>query len=166
MKRAILSIFIISLFACINTYAEETNSATSAKETASATATTTAPTTSQAAPATPAAPATTTTSAVAGAPPATAPAQAASPEAANADNLEFVSGEVGAVDEASKTLTVKLYGETDSTTTDKTLKVSVDTSTDITDGEQDRDFKSLTVGTEVDVEYDPTTNKATYIFVY
>ena len=33
-------------------------------------------------------------------------------------------------------------------------------------GEQDRDLKSLTVGTEVDVEYDPATNKATYIFVY
>ena len=83
-----------------------------------------------------------------------------------ADNLEFISGEVAEMDEAGKTITVKLYGETESTATDKTLKVSVDTSTDITDGEQDRDFKSLSIGTEVDVEYDPTTNKATYIFVY
>ena len=46
------------------------------------------------------------------------------------------------------------------------LKVNVDENTDITDGEQDRDLKSLSVGTEVDVEYDPATNKATYIFVY
>jgi hypothetical protein len=85
---------------------------------------------------------------------------------ANADNLEFISGEVGELDEAGKTVTIKLYGETESATTDKTLKVSVDASTDITDGEQDRDLKSLSVGTEVDVEYDPATNKATYIFVY
>ena len=50
--------------------------------------------------------------------------------------------------------------------TDKTLKVTVDATTDITDGEQDRALKSLTAGTEVDVEYDPATSKATYIFVY
>ena len=87
-------------------------------------------------------------------------------DAVNAENLEFVSGEVSTLDEASKTLTVKLYGESDSTPSDKTLKVTVDPNTDITDGEQDRDLKSLTAGTEVDVEYDPATNKATYIFVY
>ena len=87
-------------------------------------------------------------------------------ETVNTENLEFVSGEVSALDEASKALTVKLYGESENTPSDKTLKVNVDANTDITDGEQDRDLKSLTAGTEVDVEYDPATNKATYIFVY
>ena len=83
-----------------------------------------------------------------------------------AENLEFVSGEVSAMDETAKSLTIKLYGETENAPTDKTLKVTVDSSTDITDGEQDRALKSLSAGTEVDVEYDPATNKATYIFVY
>jgi hypothetical protein len=83
-----------------------------------------------------------------------------------ADNLEFVSGEVSASDEAAKTITVKLYGEGDAQATEKVLTVKVDEATDITDGEKDRDLKSLTAGTEVDVEYDPATTKATYIFVY
>ncbi len=82
------------------------------------------------------------------------------------DNLEFISGEISSTDETTQSVTVKLYGETESGTSDKTLKVTVDGTTDITDGEQDRDLKSLTAGTEVDVEYDPATNKATYIFVY
>ena len=97
-------------------------------------------------------------------------AKAAEPvkaEAASAaDNLEFVSGQVASVDEASKTITVKLYGETEDKTSEKMLSVKLDESTDITDGEKDRELKSLTAGTEVDVEYDPAANKATYIFVY
>ena len=110
---------------------------------------------------------------------ATTTAPAATPEAApaaapaaqatvvpNTENLEFVSGEISVLEESSSSVTVKLYGENDATAGDKTLKVTVDANTDITDGEQDRDLKSLTVGTEVDVEYDPATNKATYIFVY
>ncbi len=87
-------------------------------------------------------------------------------EAIPTDNLEFISGEISVSDEATQSVTVKLYGETESGTSDKTLKVMIDGTTDITDGEQDRDLKSLTAGTEVDVEYDPATNKATYIFVY
>lgn len=87
-------------------------------------------------------------------------------EAIPTDNLEFISGEISTIDEPTQSVTVKLYGETESGTSDKTLKVAVDSTTDITDGEQDRDLKSLTAGTEVDVEYDPATNKATYIFVY
>jgi hypothetical protein len=87
-------------------------------------------------------------------------------EAINQENLEFVSGEVSASDEANKTITVKLYGETEDEATDKVLTIKIDETTDITDGEKDRDIKSLTVGTEVDVEYDPASNKATYIFVY
>jgi hypothetical protein len=83
-----------------------------------------------------------------------------------ADNLEFVSGEITAMDEAAKTVTVKMYGEAAENEADKMLTVTVDASTDITDGEQDRELKSLNAGTEVDVEYDPATKKATYIFVY
>lgn len=94
-------------------------------------------------------------------------APAATPaEVIATDNLEFISGEVSAIDEATQSVTVKLYGETETGASDKSLTVVVDSTTDITDGEQDRDLKSLTAGTEVDVEYDPSTNKATYIFVY
>lgn len=82
------------------------------------------------------------------------------------ENLEFISGEVTGMDEAAKSLTVKLYGETEDETAEKSLTVKVDETTDITDGEKDRDLKSLAAGTEVDVEYDPASNKATYIFVY
>lgn len=82
------------------------------------------------------------------------------------DNLEFISGEISVMDEASKSVSIRLYGEDETASSEKVLQVTVDENTDITDGEQDRDLKSLAVGTEVDVEYDPATNKATYIFVY
>ena len=88
------------------------------------------------------------------------------PAAAPNENLEFVSGEVTAVNETAKTVGFKLYGEEENREENKTLTVTVDDSTDITDGEKDRDLKSLTAGTEVDVEYDPASNYATYIFVY
>ena len=94
------------------------------------------------------------------------PNEAAAKAAELDQNLEFVSGEVTAVNETAKTLSVKLYGETENSTENKTLIVAVDDSTDITDGEKDRELKSLTPGTEVDAEYDPASNKATYIFVY
>lgn len=100
------------------------------------------------------------------APEAVVEAPAVITEAIPTDNLEFISGEISSADETTQSVTVKLYGETESGTSDKTLKVTIDGTTDITDGEQDRDLKSLTAGTEVDVEYDPATNKATYIFVY
>ena len=87
-------------------------------------------------------------------------------EAAVAENLEFVSGEITALDEATKTITVKLYGENEAAASEKALSIKLDDTTDITDGEQDREFKSLAVGTEIDVEYDPASSKATYIFVY
>lgn len=83
-----------------------------------------------------------------------------------AENLEFVSGEITAIDEANKTITLKLYGEAESGAAEKALTIKVDDSTDITDGEKDRALKSCVPGTEVDVEYDPSTKKATYIFVY
>lgn len=99
-----------------------------------------------------------------------APAEAVAPVVENApavaENLEFVSGEISAVDEAAKSVTIKLYGETENEANDKLLSVTLDASTDITDGEKDRELKSLTAGTEVDVEYDPASSKATYIFVY
>ena len=96
----------------------------------------------------------------------TEPKDAAAKTTEPNENLEFVSGEVTAVNETAKTISVKLYGETENSTENKTLTVTVDTSTDITDGEKDRDLKSLTAGTEIDAEYDPASNKATYIFVY
>ena len=151
MKRSAFILLILGIFVSMHAFAEEPATAPAA------TTETTAPVAAPAPPMDlPAAPAVE----------AAAPAVEAANQNANADNLEFISGEVGELDEAGKTLTVKLYGETEAATTDKTLKVSVDASTDITDGEKDRDFKSLSVGTEVDVEYDPATNKATYIFVY
>jgi hypothetical protein len=87
-------------------------------------------------------------------------------EAKTNENLEFVSGEITAANEGAKTISVKLYGENEAATPEKTVTIKVDENTDITDGEKDRDFKSLTAGTEIDVEYDPASNKATYIFVY
>jgi hypothetical protein len=95
-----------------------------------------------------------------------APLTAEVAPAVPADNLEFISGEISAIDPAAKTVTVKLYGETENAAADKFLVISLDDTTDITDGEKDRDLKSLASGTEVDVEYDPATKKATYIFVY
>ncbi len=89
----------------------------------------------------------------------------AAPVAAQTENLEFVSGEIAALDEAAKKVTVKLYGETEGSK-EKSVTIEIDDTTDITDGEKDRDIKSLVVGTEVDVEFDPTSSKATYIFVY
>ena len=96
----------------------------------------------------------------------TATAGTANPALAVSENLEFVSGEIASTDQTAKTVTVKLYGETENAANDKILTIKLDETTDITDGEKDRDIKSLTNGTEVDVEYDPATDKATYIFVY
>ena len=107
--------------------------------------------------------------AVAVEPPAASALEAALPvieEAVVSDNLEFISGEVSAMDDVAKTVSVRLYGENEDKASEKVLMVNVDENTDITDGEQDRELKSLIAGTEVDVEYDPATNKATYIFVY
>ena len=98
--------------------------------------------------------------------PAETAAEEPTDEAKTTENLEFVSGEIASADEGAKTISVKLYGENEAATADKTVTIKVDENTDITDGEKDRDFKSLTAGTEIDVEYDPVSNKATYIFVY
>lgn len=100
------------------------------------------------------------------APNADLPQAAVPADALAAENLEFISGEITAVDQEAKSVTVKLYGETDNKAENKTISVKVDEATDVTDGEKDRDLKSLAAGTEVDVEYDPASNKATYIFVY
>ena len=171
MKRSAFVLLILGLFVSMHAYAEDTNAAPATTTATEATAK--AAVAAVEAPASPIvapAPHTDAPASVTAAATPPAPVAAPAPEAvgqnANADNHEFISGEVGELNEAGKNITVKLYGETESATTDKTLKVSVDSSTDITDGEQDRDFKSLAVGTEVDVEYDPATNKATYIFVY
>jgi hypothetical protein len=101
-----------------------------------------------------------------GAAPASVAAEILSGDPTLGENLEFVSGEVTSTDPAAQSVTVKLYGETEDASSEKILTVTVDAETDITDGEKDRDLASLAPATEVDVEYDPATNKATYIFVY
>ena len=93
-------------------------------------------------------------------------AAAMTQEALEIENLEFVSGEVTSLNEAARTLTVKLYGETQPDKNDRMITVKVDDATDITDGEVDRELVTLVSGSEVDIEYDPINNKATYIFVY
>ncbi len=155
MKKLLLVAVLCSFsFAGYNAHAEEGAGAateTTASPVAQALPAATAETTEVTEPAEPQAPAETT-------PP--------NAEIANAENLEFISGEVTGLDEVAGALTVKLYGETEADTNPKSLVVHVDETTDITDGEKDRDVKSLATGTEVDVEYDPASNKATYIFVY
>lgn len=174
MKKMVFAVIAGCLLSCIScAYAEEAPAAEAAveavteavaeavQEPVAAVATESAPGAAvEAAPPVEAVP---TPAAPVAAPEAVTPA---APIAETVDNLEFISGEVSALDEASKSVSVKMYGETENASDEKVLKVTVDENTDITDGEQDRDLKSLAVGTEVDVEYDPTSNKATYIFVY
>ncbi|HEX5715613.1 MAG TPA: hypothetical protein VF179_05600 [Thermoanaerobaculia bacterium] len=81
------------------------------------------------------------------------------------DDLEFMSGEITAMDEDAKTVTLRV----ERTTEDKAptvLVLSVDKTSDITDGDQDRTFASLTVGSDVDVEYNSVTKTVTYMFIY
>lgn len=81
------------------------------------------------------------------------------------DDREFMSGEITAIDEDAKTITLRV----DQTTEDKApavLVLSVDKASDITDGDQDRTFASLTVGSDVDVEYNSVTKTVTYMFIY
>src|SRR3989338_8225332 len=80
--------------------------------------------------------------------PAVTPVEEPVPPAENLE-LEFVSGEISGVDEAAQKITIKLYGETETDANDKILTISLDEATDITDGEKDRDLKSLVAGTEV-----------------
>ena len=163
MKKNLLIALPLMSFAFLTVAfaADETTAvpATTSTETSSSSTAPTAPTAPVEAPAAPEAVAVATTTLA-------APVAAEATEAAAKENLEFVSGEVGAIDAATKSVTVKLYGETDDNVTDKTLTVTTDASTDITDGEKDRELGSLAAGTEVDVEYDPATKKATYVFVY
>lgn len=164
MKKSTLYLsFAVLLCAAVSAHAEDAadaNALGSVKpaEQAAAEAVIAAAPAAPAAPAMPEVPA----EAVAAAPAVVEPAE----EVAASENLEFVSGEVTAVNEAAKSLTVKLYGEADNQAAEKTLTVTTDANTDITDGEKDRDLKSLTPTTEVDVEFDPASSKATYIFVY
>ena len=170
MKKMVFAVIAGCLLSCVScAYAEEAPAAEAAVEAvtesaAEAVQESVAAVAAESAPGVPAEAVQAAPSAVSiAAPEAVTPAV---PVAETVDNLEFISGEVSALDEASKSVSVKMYGETENASDEKVLKVTVDENTDITDGEQDRDLKSLAVGTEVDVEYDPTSNKATYIFVY
>ena len=178
-KTALLFLMVGLIFQTYTLWAEESSNAstpaTSASKVAATESTTEpAPVTSSATPEALQAPevspvpqpATAEPSSSETAPPAVVTAARVNPAPAASENLEFVSGEITSTDVTAKTMTVKLYGETENAVNDKTLTVKLDETADITDGEKDRDIKSLTNGTEVDVEYDPATNKATYIFVY
>src|SRR5688500_2004175 len=62
----------------------------------------------------------------------TIPAEGAAPVeepepavAALAENLEFISGEITAIDESAQSVTVKLYGETENEANDKILSVTL-----------------------------------------
>ncbi len=162
MKKSLLALLVMSLVPLAGLHAEDVSAPSDAANT---TPSETAAPAAALAPETPAVPAESVVASQPSAVPAV-PTTTAAPVETLTDNLEFISGEISVMDEASKSVSVKLYGEDENATSDKTLKVTVDENTDITDGEQDRDLKSLTVGTEVDVEYDPTSSKATYIFVY
>lgn len=82
----------------------------------------------------------------------------------NLDNLEFASGEATGFD-AGK-LQVKVYLDDAGNPAESTIDLTVDNETEITNGEKDLDSSSLKAGVEIDVEYDKTSKKATYIFVY
>ena len=82
----------------------------------------------------------------------------------NLDNLEFASGETTGFD-AGK-LQVKVYLDDAGNPAESTIELTVDNDTEITNGEKDLDSSSLKAGVEIDVEYDKTSKKATYIFVY
>ncbi len=104
------------------------------------------------------------------APAAAAPAAAAQPAAEQAlpdiENLDFASGEVVSFDAANGALSVKIYLDSAGNANEQTLALTVDPSTEITNGENDLKVDSLVPAAEVDVEYDVRTKKATYIFIY
>lgn len=93
-----------------------------------------------------------------------APAETAIEE--NLDNLEFASGEVTAFDDASKKLQVKVYLDDAGNPAENTIDLTLANETEITNGEKDLDATALKPGVEIDVEYDKSTQKATYVFVY
>ena len=79
-------------------------------------------------------------------------------------NSEFVSGEVSAIDSESKTMTLKLYTPGDK----KELTVNFDGRTElVSNGETDKEgVTSLQSGVSVDLRYDPSNNRALYIYIY
>ena len=98
--------------------------------------------------------------------PPAAPQAAADQGLPDIENLDFASGEVVSFDAASGALSVKIYLDSAGNANEQTLALSVDQSTEITNGETDLKSDSLVPAAEVDVEYDVRTKKATYIFIY
>ncbi len=82
------------------------------------------------------------------------------------DNLDFASGEITAFDAASGKLDVKVYLDGAGDAKEQTISLTVDDKTEITSGENDLKADALKPGAEIDVEYDTTNNKATYVFIY
>lgn len=104
---------------------------------------------------------------------APAPAALTAPAAEEADAgeaaveaLDFASGEIVAFDAASGKLDVKVYLDAEGNASEQTLSVTVDAQTEITSGDEPLKTDALTKGAEVDVEYDTSSKKATYIFIY
>lgn len=103
--------------------------------------------------------------------PAVAAEEPAAPQPAaealpDIENLDFASGEVVTFDAATGALSVKIYLDSAGNANEQTLALTVDASTEITNGENDLKTDSLVPAAEVDVEYDIRTKKATYIFIY
>ncbi len=103
---------------------------------------------------------------VAPAAPAAASAAPAEDNLDNLDNLEFASGETTSFDAATGKLQVKVYLDDAGNPAENTIDLTVDSETEITNGEKDLDSSALKTGVEIDVEYDKTNRKATYVFVY
>jgi len=82
------------------------------------------------------------------------------------DSLDFASGEISAFNATSGVLDVKVYLDVAGDAKERTVSLNVDQTTEITDGEADLKADSLKPNAEIDVEYDTTNNKATYIYIY
>jgi hypothetical protein len=82
------------------------------------------------------------------------------------ENLDFASGEIVSFDTGNGKLDVKVYLDSAGEANEQVLALVVDNETEITDGENELKTDALAKGSEVDVEYDTRSKKATYIFIY
>lgn len=94
------------------------------------------------------------------------PAEEVAPAATPLDNLDFASGEIVSFDAASGKLDVKVYLDGTGDAKEQTISLTVGDGTEITSGENDLKSDALKTGAEIDVEYDTTNKKATYVFIY
>jgi len=83
-----------------------------------------------------------------------------------AEGLVFASGEIVAVQHESQAFRVRIYFDREGNYDRHEIALTYGPQTLFTDGEQDLDRMALQKDREVDVEYDPRTRMATYVFVY